>query len=445
MSLISESDKNLKGKFTRILIYVILAIWVSLFLFPFYWMVRSSLSNKVDVHTFSIIPKLPEVITLGIEPEDFREIEGEIVLDNNSFNSINRDAVKIILFTFTNLQRVNQINLIGSINDEVILYLEIDRIKYRSVLSDYHNLNNMVDAADEVMDRFNTRYYDSNKELKSLVNLKNINTDSEYIKQVISKFDKIELDSNIHVYSIRSSFLRMFDSFRMAWVAFGDQSFSRFFLNSIIYVGGAVSLNLIISSLAAYPLSKIFKKRISGILLFYYIITMMIPEVLLFIPLFLMMKEFPFPFLPNVNLINTYMGLILPHAAWGFSILLFKGFFDRIPTEIIEAARIDGASEFKIFIRLVTPLSKSVFAVVGIFGFVATWMNFLWPYIITQKRELWTFTVALFNLQQSPELMALGSNTVMAALTISLIPSLLIFLSIQKFIQEGIALEGLKG
>jgi len=98
-----------------------------------------------------------------------------------------------------------------------------------------------------------------------------------------------------------------------------------------------------------------------------------------------------------------------------------------------------------IFLRIILPLSKPVFAVLGILGFTAIWMNFLWPLIICQKLEMWTFTVALYNFQESNQLNALGPNVIMAASVICIIPTMIVFFVFQRFIQKGISLTGIKG
>ena len=247
------------------------------------------------------------------------------------------------------------------------------------------------------------------------------------------------------------------------------QSFGRFILNSTIVTGAVIVLQLLISSLAAYALSRLFGAKAARYLLLFFVATMMIPPMLLFIPLYLMMKAFPFahiPFteivLPAINLLDpelpaalhpmvreaiqtalSYMPLILPHTAWGLSVLLFKGFFDQLPAELIEAARLDGASEFKIFSQVVAPLSKSVFSVMALWTFFAVWQDFLWPYIVSivQPQELWTYPVALFYQQN----IAAYANEVMALAVLASFPTILAFVVFQRFIERGIVWTGLKG
>jgi multiple sugar transport system permease protein len=183
----------------------------------------------------------------------------------------------------------------------------------------------------------------------------------------------------------------------------------------------------------------------------FFLATMMLPAILLFLPLFLMMQNFPLPTipftsikLPGVNIMNTYWALILPHAAWAFSILLFRGFFDQLPDELFQAARMDGASELVIFGRIAFPLSGPIYATMTIFTFTAIWAEFFWPYLVSSKQAMWTLSIALFS--QSGAGGSGGDPRIsMSMALISAIPPLFIFLFFQRYLVKGIAYTGIKG
>ena len=141
---------------------------------------------------------------------------------------------------------------------------------------------------------------------------------------------------------------------------------------------------------------------------------------------------------------NTYWGMILPHSAWAFAILLFRGFFDQLPDELFQAARIDGSSELGIFAKLVVPLSGPIIATMTIFTFMAIWAEFLWPYLVANKQVMWTLAVGLFS--QSGAGGSGGDPKIsMSMAIISAIPPTFIFAFFQQYLVQGIATTGLKG
>ncbi|NLC46445.1 MAG: carbohydrate ABC transporter permease [Firmicutes bacterium] len=208
---------------------------------------------------------------------------------------------------------------------------------------------------------------------------------------------------------------------------------SRYFLNSIIRVAGVIALQVSTSALAAYALSHSNLPGKKGFLLFF-LGTMMIPFEIILIPTFLLLK--------NMGLINTFWGIILPFTAWGWSLFLLKGFFDGIPKDLLDAARIDGASEFHIFARIIVPLSKPVLAVVTLMTFLSVWNDFLFPFVVAPQEKMWVLMVAVFNIQNSA---VVPWNQIMALLSLCTIPLLLVFLFCQRYIVEGITMTGLKG
>jgi multiple sugar transport system permease protein len=285
---------------------------------------------------------------------------------------------------------------------------------------------------------------------------------------------KQNLRAQVQTVRIRKSFWRFFDAFLSAWFYMYETmstklSLGRFIFNSLFVAGTTVVLQLFISSLAAYALSRLLGPVLSRYLLLFFLATIMIPPLLLFMPLYLKMKAFPMayiPFtqiaLPTINLLDPelpgyihplirrglhpllcYLPLILPYTAWGLSVLLFKGFFDQLPKDLIEAARLDGASEFKIFTTVVFPLSRPVFSIMALWTFLSMWQSFMWPYIVSivQPQEFWTYPVALYYKQSA----GAYANEMMALAVLASLPTIVIFIVFQRFIERGIVWTGLKG
>ncbi|MEI1251299.1 carbohydrate ABC transporter permease [Rhizobium aouanii] len=192
-------------------------------------------------------------------------------------------------------------------------------------------------------------------------------------------------------------------------------------------------LQLLTSSFAAYAFAKL-NFPYKNTLFLGYIATIAMPWQVYMVPQFLLMREF--------GLNNTHLALICLQAFTAFGVFLMRQFYMSIPTELCEAARIDGMNEYQIWVRIMLPLSKPALSTLTIFTFVTTWNDFLGPMIYLTKTELKTVQIGLrmFISQYSAEY-----GLIMAASVVALIPVLVVFLSLQRFFVEGIASTGLKG
>ncbi|XKF67017.1 carbohydrate ABC transporter permease [Virgibacillus necropolis] len=212
---------------------------------------------------------------------------------------------------------------------------------------------------------------------------------------------------------------------------FTELNFLVYLRNTLIIVFFSF-IGLLFNAMAGYGFAKFeFKGREK---IFYVVLaTMMIPGQVTMIPVYLLLNE--------MGLTNTMTGIILPGLAVAFSIFLFRQFMTTIPTDLIEAARLDGAGEFYIFFRLIIPIAKPIFAVQGILTFIAAWNSFLWPLIIANDESLYTLSVGLSLLQgQYANNFALQ----MAGAAFMVIPIMIIFSFFQKYIVEGFTMSGIK-
>ncbi|WP_022795951.1 carbohydrate ABC transporter permease [Bavariicoccus seileri] len=189
---------------------------------------------------------------------------------------------------------------------------------------------------------------------------------------------------------------------------------------------------LFLNAMAGYGFSKYdFKGKNKLFLLV--LATMMIPGQVTMIPVYLILNA--------VNLTNTLAGIILPGLAGAFGIFLFRQFMSTISNEMIEAARLDGASEWYIFLRIILPVTRPILAVQGILTFIGGWNAFLWPLIIANDERFYTLSVGLQLLQGQH-----GSNYAlqMAGATFMVVPILIVFLIFQKYILQGFNVSGMK-
>ncbi len=213
---------------------------------------------------------------------------------------------------------------------------------------------------------------------------------------------------------------------------FREVNFLQFFKNSVIVAFGITLFSLFLNSLGGFAFAKYRfpgREKIFALLL----ATLMVPAQITMIPVFLMLK--------TIGLINSYWGLIIPAGASAFGIFLMRQFITTIPNDLIESARIDGCSEFRIYWTIILPLCKPVIAALGIFTFMGSWNAFLWPLIVMIKENMYTLPVALANLSGQ---YATKFGLLMAGAVVVVAPVIIVFIIAQRYVIRGVAVTGLK-
>lgn len=226
--------------------------------------------------------------------------------------------------------------------------------------------------------------------------------------------------SNIHIWL--EPYKEMFSRF----------NFSLHFFNSVFYSFVIVFGSLFVNSLAGYAMATFdipFKKNITATL----IILIIFPFQSVLIQIFIIINE--------MNLTNSVWGLALPHIGSAFNIYLFMVFFKKIPKELRESAFMDGASEWKIFTKIAVPISKPIFLTIGILVFVGSWNDYVWPLMIFTETDKYPLAVAV-NIMNETKPVYL--NQVMAGLTVTTIPILLVYIFGQKYIMPQNTSSGIK-
>jgi multiple sugar transport system permease protein len=208
--------------------------------------------------------------------------------------------------------------------------------------------------------------------------------------------------------------------------------FGRYLLNSVIVSGSITLLHLLVASLSAFAFARLnFPGRDKLFLL--YLATLMVPGQVTMIPNFILIKL--------LRLTDTYTGLILPNVFTAFGVFLLRQFFMTIPKDYEDAARIDGASRFYIYSRIILPLSVPALSTLAVFTFVFQWNNLLWPLVVVSKDSMKTITIGLASFQG---MYGTTWNLLMAAAVMGVLPSIVAFLIGQRFLIKGITLTGLK-
>ncbi len=214
---------------------------------------------------------------------------------------------------------------------------------------------------------------------------------------------------------------------------FTQLDFPRYFLNSAIVAVAVAVGNMVFCSMLGYALAKL---EFPGKRLLFVLVlgTLMVPGVVTFVPLFVLTT--------NIGLTNTLPGMILPFLAGPFGVFLMRQFISSLPDELIQAARIDGAGELRIFFSVILPLCGPAVATLGVLTFLTSWNNFLWPLVVATSEDKFTLPVAL-------ALYAVGQNAtkyglLLAGSVVVVLPVLAVFLVLQRRIMQGIAMTGIK-
>ncbi|MEV0387188.1 carbohydrate ABC transporter permease [Nonomuraea sp. NPDC050643] len=212
---------------------------------------------------------------------------------------------------------------------------------------------------------------------------------------------------------------------------FEEMDFGRYLVNTVAVV--LISMTgVVLMAMAGYGFAK-FRFRGRGPLFFLVLATMMVPVQVTMIPTYLL--------LDGVRLTDTLAGVALPGLVSGFSVFLFRQFISTVPTETIEAARIDGAGEVRVFWHIVLPLCRPIMAVQIILTFIGSWNSFLWPLIIATDQRYYTLSVGVSLLNRQ---IATNPSLQMAGATLMVVPVLIVFVVFQRSIVRGFTLSGLK-
>lgn len=214
--------------------------------------------------------------------------------------------------------------------------------------------------------------------------------------------------------------------------AFSRGNFARYFFNSTLVAVVSTVITVIINTMAGYAFAK-YKFKGGNAMFLFFMATLMLPLEILMIPIFQVVKAF--------GLYNSYWGLIIPPAATPAGVFLVRQYFLTVPIELTEAARIDGASEVKIFLKLMLPLAKPIISVLTIFSLLWRWNDYMWPLLVLRDSNKYTVQLALANFSGE---YSVDWNSLLAMSVVTMIPVLIMFLIFQKQFIKGMTTSGMK-
>lgn len=233
--------------------------------------------------------------------------------------------------------------------------------------------------------------------------------------------------------NIPSVWFQGFSLFSNIREVLGQQEFPRYFVNSFIMAGGIAISDVIFSGLAGYALAKLtFPGR--SVLFALVVGTLSLSPIVVLIPVYILMRD--------VHWLNSYQGLIVPFAVSAFGVFLVRQFALGIPDQLIHSARIEGASEVRIYFLIAMPLLRPALLTLFLLQFVAQWDNLLWPLVVASKQSLWTVPVGLSSFQTEQ---GVAYQLVMAGAVLSVIPPMVLFAFLQRYYVRGLTLGSLKG
>jgi len=420
--------------------YVVTIFFTLTALIPLLWMVSSAFKsdNEIDAYPPKWVPSIPRSIEVTLD------YTGQSAFDKLAYEL---DAMEASWYPWMKHLRegIGQVKIIGVREGRVLYEATTTSAAFRTgqpvvVPSTLFNEGMMKLKLPYIQEQKLSRFKWYGEDGRAEASRAEGAADSELLRKFADFYGSTDLiDGRVLAMEERAVWLRMFDSFlslhAIAADAVGALGFAKYFLNSAIVTLSSVLLQMLLGGLAGYALAHLMdSRRWQMFWVMFFLATIMIPDISLLLPLYLLMKD--------LSLVNSLWAIILPHSAWGIVIFLFKGFFEQVSKELLQAARVDGAAELRIFTQIVIPLSIPIFATVGVLTFIPVWNEFVWPLIVNNKPEYWTFTVALNDLQNKSNVQ---QNMIMASSFLSLLPLLLVFILAQKYIEKGVSFTGVKG
>jgi len=438
--------------------YIFTIISVIIILLPLVYMTSTSLKDSFQVMELKpkIIPESGKSLSIVVDFSEFRKEDRGSLLDRMIKDSV--VAMYSVIYQL-NREGIFEVKFYGEVDDKIVYYsrahkMQLESELYYGIYKKMYPLRKVLLSEDRYKKTienigyiFDIKGIDKNYDTEKLTKNSIDKTFGEYLnikKCIEGKYLGTTLKSNIFLNF--ENFKYYMDLPKIYYENLEENlSYSRvsrfgfpvFLFNTAVVLSFAVIIQIFLCSLTAYSISRLFSKKIGNVILFICLGSLMIPFVSIMVPQFIIFKE-------QLGLYNKFGGILVPYLyPYGFYVYLFKGFFDRLPQELFDAARIDGAPEWHNYIRMCLPLSKPIISVIAINVFLGNWNEFLWPWLITDRRpDLWTLNVALYQLSKID---TIKQNFIMGIAAITMIPVIIITILLSGQIRRSISMSGIKG
>lgn len=421
----------------RIVAYAFTVIFLLALLFPIYWLFTTSTKDVRQAYETppELFPTMPYVYELNMEApegytaEDFRE-DSAYLSWMVSVESVNRRSAGV--------------KVVAVRGGRIIHTCFLSAADYKLYKTDLFPGNVSANIVNRNMDKILALMDD-----KGMFDL-NINKrfvshrGNDYSAAVAEDVERVTGEANIKAAFLsvgtKKSFIGMFSNFKVAWLRFESNgyTFFKFVENSLIVSVAAVLLQWLLSGMFAYALARLVSGLWSRILMVMALLTMMLPSIVIILPLYGMIEQW--------QLKNNLLAIILPAVPSAMNVFLFKNFFEGIPKDLSEAARVDGAGELRIFGQLYIPLSVPIFSVVTMLTFTGAWNEFFWPSLVLTQEPYMTLPIIINALMNAPGSSGLKDYPMSMAMSIiAAVPIFIVFLVFQKYLTKGLIFTGLKG
>ena len=442
--------KKYSGKGLKIFAYIITFIFLLLITFPLIYIVSLSLQDENAVYSYP--PKLLPVPGASIS----------IVMDYSSLEDASEEDLKDMILKDSTLamystiyefnkDTISEIKVYGIIDGKTVYYSRAHGLMLK--MQQQYGVYNMAQISSKVL-LAEDRYKKSADAIGYTLDYNGVEE-----KYNADRLEKNDFSGKIGDYlsaayktsgiykgaAVTHSYRLLFENYKYYYMVpqyvyknyptIKAYSFFAFMSNTVLTFVWAMVCQIVLCALTAYPLSKLLSKKVADRVLLFFLATMMIPFVTIMIPQLQLMQSW--------GMYNKYSGMLFPWLLPSpFYILLYKGFFDRIPASFFDAARIDGSNEFNTFTRICLPMSKPIIALIALQSFISGWSDFFWYFLVANKPNLWTLNVAVYVIST---LQQVRQNFLMGLSVVTIMPVLAVTAIFSKQIKESIMGAGIKG
>ncbi len=428
--------------------YAISIFFSVLIIFPLLYILSNSMKDSAKVYDLppKLIPDSAQSLSVQVNYDAYKDLSDEELL-----TMMQQDQIITLISTVNEMQRdsIFEIKFYGTMDGKVVYYsrdhrteidMERDNGAFKGVAVSTKTLLH-GDRWQKAIKRFGYEF-DRNGLDKGACTEFQHEIRNQNVEEVLTAYtlhgtvqgtkfktnNWLLLESFVHYFKLPSYIYSRNETI-------AKYNFLPFFFNTALVLLCAVVCQVTICALCAYPISRLLPRRAGNLMLLFFLGTTMIPFVAIMIPQLTMFKKLGF--------YDNYFALLLPHVLpAGFYVYMYKGFFDNLPGELLEAATIDGAGNFYVFSKICMPLSKPIISIIGLQTFLANWNDFFWAWMVTERQDLWTLNVALYNISK---ISSVKPNFIMGLSVLTIVPVLLITVFFSNQIKESIAAAGIKG
>lgn len=430
----------------KIVAIVVTIISATLILFPFVLTLSSSMKDNVKIYDVppTFFPDGANSLSITL---DYSSFSG-----SNLENQLIHDATSVMFGIYTKLPResIFEIDLYATMNGRIIFHTRAHQIELQ-MIKDYGVYKGTVlkpktllykDRPQRALDALGYKMdlngikkesHKSDIELTSLELVSPVLKDSFPVAGEISSIsmnrkNTLLLESFAH-YMKLPKYMYQGDSI------ISKLGFMTFVMNTVIVIGFAMVAQVILGSICGFTISRLMDRKSGHVAMLYFLGAMMIPFVSIMIPQLILYQR--------LGAYNNYRALLLPFLyPYGFYVYLFKGFFDKIPGSYFEAAKLDGASSFYLYTKICMPLSKPIISMIALQTFLGNWNDFFWAWLVTEKQNLWTLNVALYNIGNN---VGTKQNALMGISIVTILPVIIIALIFSRQLKASVMNSGVKG